>query len=211
MLWRLTNPNLPGWVDAPGHQHAPGLEQGPEPLGVGGGPSRHQRTSTSASTATGRPSTTISGLRSADAMSSRSVAAASDRPEQHVDDRRPVDRRLAAERPEQRLERQVVDHLLGVDPVDRHQPEAHVGHRLGQDAADAEHHGHAELRVVVQPGDQLAGGPQHRRHQQVHLAVVGRRRAPAAPRPPRAPARPTPGRAAPGPARSCGRCRRPPA
>ena len=56
--------------------------------------------------------------------------------------------------------------------VDRHEAERDVGDGLGEDPADAEHHGHAELRVVVQAGDQLAVAPQHRRHEQVHLAVL---------------------------------------
>ena len=44
----------------------------------------------------------------------------------------------------------------GVDVGDRHQAEHDVGDRLGEDAADAEHHGRAELRVADQPGDELA-------------------------------------------------------
>ena len=175
MLWRLTKPNFPGCVEAPATSTPRGSNSARKRSVSGPAGAGHQRTSTSASTATGRPSTTSSGLRSADARSSRSVAAR-DNPSNTSATRRPVDRRLAAELAQQGLERQVVDHLLGVDRLDRHQPEAHVGHRLGQDAADAEHDRHAELRVVVEPRDQLAGGPQHRRHQQVDITVVGRRR-----------------------------------
>ena len=212
MLWRLTNPNLPGWVDAPATRTPRGSNRARNRSGAMGpraSAGAHQRTSTRASTATGRPSTTSSGLRSAEAMSSRR-AAASDRPTSTSATASAVDGRLAPERPEQGLEGQVVDHLLGVDPGDRHQPEADVGDGLGQDAAHPEHDGHAELRVVVQPGDQLAGRPQHRRHQQVDLAVLGRGRrqqrggrVPHLRRPTRAPA-------ARGPARSCGRWRRRP-
>ena len=37
-----------------------------------------------------------------------------------------------------------------------------------------EHHRHAELRVVGQPGDELAVAPDHRCDEHLHLAVVGR-------------------------------------
>ena len=77
-------------------------------------------------------------------------------PDEHVDEPLAVDGRLAPERAEQRLGGEVVDHLLGVDARDRHQPEGHVGDGLGEHAADAEHHRHAELRVAGEPGDQLA-------------------------------------------------------
>ena len=51
-------------------------------------------------------------------------------------------------------------------------------------AADAEHHRHAELLVVVQPGDQLAVAAQHRRDEQVHLTVLGPGRGQQVARPP---------------------------
>ena len=38
---------------------------------------------------------------------------------------------------------ELVDHLVGVDPRERHEAERDVGDRLGEDAADAEHHGRA--------------------------------------------------------------------
>ena len=52
-----------------------------------------------------------------------------------------VDGRLAAERAEQRGGRQLVDHLRGGHRVERRRAEHHVGERLGEHAADAEHHG----------------------------------------------------------------------
>ena len=59
--------------------------------------------------------------------------------------------------------------------LDRHWPEHHVGDRLGQDAADTEHDVGAELRVANHTGDQLAIARDHRRDQQRHVAVGGRR------------------------------------
>ena len=179
MLWRLTKPNFPGCVEAPATSTPAGLEQRPEPVGVGvgvGAGAGHQRTSTSASTATGRPSTTSSGLRSADARSPRSVAAARTAPAARRPPRpgRPPARRGTRPSSAWSARSSIISSAsTGSIGTSR---KRHVGHRLGQDAAHAEHDRHAELRVVVEPRDQLAGGPQHRRHQQVDVAVVGRRR-----------------------------------
>ena len=98
--------------------------------------------------------------------------------EDRRDERVAVDRGLAAERPEQRLGLQLVDHLVRVDPFERHEPEAHVRDRLGQDPAEADHHAATELRVGVHAGDQLAGPAHHRRDEQ-----LDRRRPPGSRRP----------------------------
>ena len=83
---------------------------------------------------------------------------------------------LAAELAEQALGGQLVDHLVGRDVVERGRAEHDVGHRLGEDAAEAEHHGRPELRVAEDAGDQLAVAADHRRDQHVDRAVVRRRR-----------------------------------
>ena len=154
----------------PRDEHAPRLEQRLE----AGRVHRHQLISTSASTATGRPSTTMSGLRSALTIDG-SAAAASERPTSTSTSAARSTARLAADLTEQPLGGEVVDHLEGVLARDRHQPEGDVGQRLGEDPADAEHHGHPELLVAVQPGDQLPVAAEHRRHEEVHLSVVGSR------------------------------------
>ena len=124
-------PELAGVGRGPGDDHAPGLEQGTgaarrwgpgAPPGRGGAAAsaRGSVRSTRASTAIGRPSTTISGLRSMAAM----PGSASDRggqPQQHVAERLAVDRGLAPERAEQGLGGQLVDHVLGVGPGERDQ------------------------------------------------------------------------------------------
>ena len=110
-----TKPNLPGWVDAPATTTPRGSNRArncssvqrrrvrstaPPP------PARRRRP------ARRRP--TISGLRS---TRRRRVGRrpAADRPTSTSASALPVDGRLAAERPEQRLGGEVVDHLLGVD------------------------------------------------------------------------------------------------
>ena len=117
MLWSATNPNLPGWVDAPATTTPLGSNRAPELLGRG-----HQR-------AHGvHLHEGVDGDRPAVDDDQRvEVGRAQvgvglgrrDRPSEHVDQRRPVDGGLAPERAEQRLGREVVDHVLGVDRVDR--------------------------------------------------------------------------------------------
>ncbi len=51
--------------------------------------------------------------------------------------------------------------------------EDHVPERLGQDAAQAQHHAGAELRVAHQAGDQLAPAAHHLGDEQLHLTVLG--------------------------------------
>ena len=92
--------------------------------------------------------------------------------------------------------------------VERHEPERDVGERLGEHAADAEHHARAELRVAVHAGDQLAPprtiGGDSRRDRAV-LGVGGREQLRRRRRRTR---RVGAGRAARGRARSCARSRR---
>ena len=56
---------------------------------------------------------------------------------------------------------------------ERDEPERDVAERFGEHAADAEHHARAELRIAHEPGDQLAGAAHHRRDEQLDRAVVG--------------------------------------
>ena len=118
------------------------------------------------------PSTIIRGFRSTEHRPGIALGGVRQR-QQHGGQRVAVDRRLAAERPEQGLGGEVVDHLVGVDLADRHQAHDDVGHGLGEDAADPEHHGGPELGIAVEPGDELAGGPQHRGDEHLDRAVVG--------------------------------------
>ncbi len=76
---------------------------------------------------------------------------------------------------EQLLRGEVVDHLRGGDRVERGRSEDDVGDRLGEDAADAEHHGGPELRIADDAGDQLTVARDHRGDEDGHVAVVGRR------------------------------------
>ena len=123
MLCRLTNPNLPGWLDAPVTSTPRGSNSASELLvrrrrvraSLGVRPSAAP-SSTSASTATGVPSApTISGLTSMlrDVGPGDGDGAEAD---EHGDQLLAVDGRLAAERAEQLLRRERVDHLVGVEP-----------------------------------------------------------------------------------------------
>ena len=93
--------------------------------------------------------------------------------DQQGDQLRPVDRSLAAERTEQLLGGQVVDHSRRGHGVERSRPEHDVGDRLGQHATDAEHHGRTELRVADHARDQFPVAGDHRCDQQRHVAIVG--------------------------------------
>ncbi len=73
----------------------------------------------------------MSGLTSTDAMSGRAVRER-ESPREHGDQRVAVDRGLAAERAEQRLQPEVVEHRVGVDIGDGHDAERDVAERLGQ-------------------------------------------------------------------------------
>jgi hypothetical protein len=84
----------------------------------------------------------------------------------------PIDRCLAAERSEELLGREVVDHVAGGDGIDRRRPEHDVGDRFGEDAADAEHHRRSELGITDQPGDQLAVAGDHRCDEHRDLPVL---------------------------------------
>ena len=176
-------PELPGMRGRAGDDDAARLEQRAEPVGVrrhvsaagdgvcavGGASS----ISTSASTATGRPSTTISGFTSTDATSGRASASA-DKPGQHLQRARPG--RPPARRgtaPSSFLRREVVDEVLRVLVGERHDPERDVAERLREHAADAEHHARPELRVAHHPGDELACSLHHRRDQELDGSVFG--------------------------------------
>ena len=175
-----TNPNLPGCEEAPATSTPRGSNRARNCLFFGrrraavaartlGAPS-----STSASTATGTPSApTISGLTSTLTTSSRSAT----RPErdEHGRQRIPVDGGLAAERAEQALGAELVDHLESGHGVERGRAEHHVGDRLGEDAAEAEHHRRPELRIAEEPGDQLPVAADHGREQHVHRTVFRHR------------------------------------
>ncbi len=87
-----------------------------------------------------------------------------------------VDRRLAAERSEQLLGREVVDELVGVHFREGYEAERDVAERLREDAADAEHHARAELGVAYHPRDELSRASHHRRDEQRDVSVAGLRR-----------------------------------
>ncbi len=110
-----------------------------------------------------------------DARHVRSFGSQTAESDDDVDELGAVDRGLAAERAEQLLGREVVDHLRRGDRVDRGRTEHDVGDRFGEDATDAEHHRRAELRIAHHSGDQLAVAGDHRCDQDGDVAV-GRRR-----------------------------------
>ncbi len=131
-------------------------------------------TSTSASTAIGTPVRDDQRVE-VDRHDRRVSARRRGQSDQHVDESLAIDRGFASERSEQRLTPKVVDHLVRVDPLDRHDAKRHVGDGLGEHAADAEHHGHAELGIAVQACDELPMPRHHRRDEQTDLAVLGSR------------------------------------
>ena len=176
-----TNPNLPGCDEAPATSTPRGSNSALNWAGVGvrgrsgGGTIAHcaTRSSTSASTAIGHAVGADDQRVDVDALD---VVPAGDLAEGDQDRRQRVaiDGRLAAERTEQALGRQLVDHLVRRDVVERGRAEHDVGDGLGEDAAEAEHHGRPELRIAQHAGDQLAIAPDHRRDEHVDLAVVRR-------------------------------------
>ena len=158
-------PELARVARGPGDDHALRIEQRIE--------RRHRATSTStsASTAIGTPSHTMSGLTSIETTSGCCSRTRRQR-EQHVGQLLSIDRRLAAELAEQLLRREVVDELERIEPAERYEAERDVGDRLGEDPADAEHHGGPELRVAHEPGDELTVAAHLLRDDQVDLAVI---------------------------------------
>ena len=132
--------------------------------------------STSASTATGLPSTTMSGLTSTLATSGRS-AASFDRPRSVA---RSAARSTAGSPrngPSSFCVARSSIRLVGVEVGERDEAERDVAERLREHAADAEHHARAELRVAHEAGDELAVAAHHRRDEQLDGAVVGTGRA----------------------------------
>ena len=93
--------------------------------------------------------------------------------DESLDDGGPVGLRLTAEFAEQTLGGEIVEHLRCVDLGDRGESEADVADRLGEDPADADHDGHAELGIVVEAGDQLAIAVDHRGDEDLDLTVLG--------------------------------------
>ena len=148
----LTNPNLPGWVDAPATMTPLGSNRASKRVAR----RRSRRHLDQRVDGDGRPSTTISGLRSA--RHDRRVGLGRGRTGRRA--RRRARSRSTGGSPRNSPSRRWVARSSIISSastrVDRHEAEGDVGDGLGEDAADAEHHGHAELRVAVQPGDQLA-------------------------------------------------------
>ncbi len=120
----------------------------------------------------GLPSTTISGLQSTETSDGSRLGGGGQRQED-VGQGVAIDGRLATERTQDRLGLQLVDHVQRIDAIDRDHPHRDVGDRLGQDAAHAHQHRHAELGVGGQTGDELPLGVEHRGDQQVDGAVLG--------------------------------------
>ena len=172
MLCRATKPNLPGWVDAPATTTPAGLEQGAE-LRVGRpvlarrlGGARSRRPRPGRRRRPGAPSTTISGLRSADTMVGVGLGGDADRPSSTS----ASSSRSTAGSPRNAPSRAWVRSSSIISAAStrsigtrRNATSARASARI---AADAEHHGHAELRVAVEPGDELPVASHHRRHQQ---------------------------------------------
>ena len=85
-----------------------------------------------------------------------------------------IDRRLAAQRTEEGLTPELTDHVGRVGAFERREAERDIGERLGEHTSDAHHDAATELRIGVQPGDELAGTGCHVGDEQVDRTVVGR-------------------------------------
>ena len=181
MLWRLTNPNFPGCVDAPADHHPGGLEQRPELL-VGRARTRRRslvvnRDGTRADLDQGvhcdRPTVGddqgVEVGRHDRRIGHRRVGQT----QEHGDEGLTIYRRLTPERTEDGLAVELVDHLPGIHRADRNRSQTHIGDRLGEDPSDAQHDGHPELRVLGETGDQFPVALHHRRHEQPHRTVLG--------------------------------------
>ena len=160
-------PELAGMARRAGDDHAARVEQRAACCVGAGSSARHRATSTSASTAIGRPSTTISGLRS----TRHDVGPGFGERGEPEERRRRARSRSTAGSPRNApssawVARSSISSSASTS-VERHEPERDVGDRLGEDAADAEHHARPELRVGVQPGDELAVAAHHRRDEQL--------------------------------------------
>ena len=127
----------PGWVDAPATTTPRGSNSA---RNCSAGPGAHRRIGLHERQLDQRidgdrlPSTTMSGFRSTEAMSARAVGQRR-QAHQDVDQALAVDRRLAAERPEQRLAWRGRRSCPRRPPAERHGAEHHVADGLGQDAA----------------------------------------------------------------------------
>ena len=186
MLWNATKPNLPGWLETPATTMPRGSNNAAEVVEGGGvaaprardagrlraraGGQLHERVDRDGDAAGDDERVDVDGhdrrvlldqLRQCDECRREGLA---------------VDGGFTAERPQQRLGPERVDHVEGVVGVDRHDPERDVGDGLGEHAADPDHDARPELRVGVHPRDQLARSPDHRRDEQRDLAVVRTRR-----------------------------------
>ena len=143
-----------------------------------------------------------------DARHVRALDGQRPEPDEQIDELPTLHLGTTAEGPEQLLGGKVVDHLGRRRAVDRSGPEHHVGHRLGEDPAHAEHHRRPELAIAQHADDQLAIPGEHRCDEQRHVAVGRCRRRPTTPwrRRARRPRRRAGG--ARDHVRSCGRSRR---
>ena len=205
MLCSATKPNLPGGStprrpDPPRARTAPGtarLWHRRRPVdervrGCRRPPRRARRRRP------GTPSATISGLRSTRAdvgFGARDLAEADEHVDQPARGRPPARRGTGRAAPGCRRSSIISSASIRVDG---HQPERHVGERLGEDPADAEHHARPELRVRSTPAiSSRLPAPSARR-------AGRRRRRPAVARPAarwrpprRPPRRPSPSRTRP--------------
>ena len=176
-----TNPNLPGCDEAPATRTPARLEQRGELLGRRRRPARRRRRASAVSVADldegvdgdGNPVGTDDQRVDVDAAHVGALDGDPSEPDEHGHQGVAIDRRLAAELAEQALGGQLVDHLVRRDGVERRRAEHDVGDGLGQDPAETEHDGRAELRVAQHAGDQLAVAPDHRRDEHVD-GTVGR-------------------------------------
>ena len=169
MLCSATNPNLPGWLDAPATTTPRGSKSGVSstPAFTPHLDQRVDRDRAALDDDEGFTSTDddVGLAPSASAPRPSSTAASASRSTAGSPRTGPSSAWL----------RSVVEHLVGVERVERHEAERDVGQRLGEHAADADHHARPELRVGVHAGDELARAGDHRRDEQVDGAVLGLR------------------------------------
>ena len=112
-----------------------------------------------------------------DARDVGSVDGQLSEPDQQVDDTFTIHLGVTTERPEELLRDEVVDHLGSRRMVERSGSEHDVGHGLGEDPADSEHHRWSELAIAQHAGDQFAIPGHHRGDEQRDIAVGRQSRA----------------------------------
>ncbi len=181
-LWSETKPNLPGWVEAPDTSTPRGSKRARNCSSVGRGRTgaRGRRRAVGQldeRVHRHRPTVGTDDQRvDVDAGDVVALGREPAEPDQQPRQAVPVDGRLAAERAQQPLGGELVDHLVRRHVVDGRRAEDDIGDGLGEDPTDAEHHRRPELRVAQHARDQLPVSLDHGRDEDGDVAILGRGR-----------------------------------